>query len=220
MSSDPLPDVFECLRFLWQGVDAAIFRHDSIDECWESRWWWIGEFDVSLTDQQKKEYAEDRKKTREHVVNLEMSQAVIGQSLIIALDKIIKSVAHTIANSNVGPTVPPHSFPLSKSQADPQADPQYWANSVRVAANYVRHGREWKIEQMKLATERGADPVVADFGQPRVRDNLESLCRILATDVSGVLKYDISYRLAERLGLTDHKVTQTNFFAWKQAAGF
>ena len=111
MNPIPLPDIFEGLRFLWQGVDTANRRLENIDESREDRWWWVGETDDSLSAEQEKELASDRERIQEQIINLANTRSIVGQSLIIALDKIVKGVTPTVANSNVGPLVPPQ--PLS-----------------------------------------------------------------------------------------------------------
>ena len=184
----------------------------SHDECMEDRLGMLTYVEdwesLSETEQTLIRHETEQFKEAERAISL--VQNTIGQALMIAVDNLNKGVSQKPAHACLEPVVPTAMF-----QESPAVKPQVpWANGVRVAGNYVRHAGEWKREALDFRSTNSRDPEITDF-ERRPQQNLTVLCDLLPFELADIVRYDVSYYIADRLQLTSADSCVRLFEEWR-----
>jgi hypothetical protein len=209
------PSTFTKLKFLWDQHELQIMRADTADEMMEDS---LGQLlyvdDYSSLPPEAQKYIDDEQtKLNQRLFDLSLVSNVIGQSAIIAIDRVIKSVSQNVVDAKKGPMVLKRTSILENVDS-PQI---YWAYAVRCAANYVRHAGEWKSEAVTFRANNANFPALSDFQRTNTRSNLAALSKVLSCNIEHLIERDCTHSLAERLDLLKEQPLETLFQAWKDA---
>lgn len=208
----PIPAPFDRLRFIWSELESQYRRESDVDGIFEHRLGpilYVDDVD-SLPDRARERYQTEIKWLYERLDAIALIKNAIGQSLIIAVDTFMKAVTSNAAHVRCGPQLPACGF----SPASPQI---WWAEGVRVAGNYVRHGGEWKHEALQFQSDTGRDAAISDFKRPDTQRNLTTLTDALGCTVSQIMSNNLSYVIAQKLQLTSSAPCVLHFQQWKTA---
>jgi hypothetical protein len=208
-----LPEPFNRIGFLWDAVTVQTSRVSFADEVMEDRLGTLIYVDdwESLPESAQIHIRNEISQFRKTENAAFLVQNAVAQSLIIAVDCFVKDVSYEMAHADLGPLVP---APIIADRNNVNIE-HPWARCVRVAGNYVRHSGEWKREAILYEDRNHRNPEIADFERPDTQRNLRVLCEIMFSTVAELVRYDASYRIAQRLNLTNAESCVDLFEQWR-----
>jgi hypothetical protein len=211
----PSTSSFEELRFLWSQYELQVIRADNADEMTDDS---LGQLlyvdDYSSLSPDARKYIDDEvAKLNSRISQLSLVNNVIAQSVIIAVDRVIKGTSQSLVDAKKGPMISTR----KDNRGGFRAPEVFWALSVRCAANYVRHAGEWKSEAVTFQLENGVFPSLNDFRRGDTQSNLTQLSTVLDCTIEHLINRDCSLSLAKRLDLLGEHPLEELFQGWKAA---
>ena len=215
-SPELLPEQFEHIRTLWDAMDEqckSVHRADEIMEGNLGMLAYAGD-NESLSEQELAIIRRETEKFAKKSHKAYLAKNVIGQSLIIEIDRFIKDVSQNINDAHGKPFVPLPQFVVVPPGTVVKENVP-WALGVRVAGNYVRHKSQWKEDAAQFLSASGREPELADF-DAKAQGSLTVLCDLVPPcNIADLVKYDCSFTIASRLRLTSPDLCIRLFDEWK-----
>ena len=135
--------------------------------------------------------------------------------LIIAIWKLVNNLSITTSRGlNRKKSSSIDKFTIFRQ--GPMINSEYWAHCVNAASNYVRHADDWNKKFSPLL-KKGSGDWKADLPESNSKRNLEILVNIGLDAERLISSNDLSYQVAEKLGIITKSQFSSTFKEWSEA---